>query len=130
MPMLYEATSPRDDHGVWALTYGQPNKTPFRFDWKGKTRGGKLVDFAIDTSCYVIIVMKERLSDTEEILKYKIQMDKNNCIMVVISEEDALKLRPRKTYHTTVTLYDAEDNLIRVLLRDLPTKILDSGVQE
>ena len=25
MPMLYEATSPRNDNAIWALTYGEPS---------------------------------------------------------------------------------------------------------
>ena len=128
MPMLYEATSPRGDNGIWVLTYGQPSKTPFRFDWKGKTRGGKYINFAIDPSCYIILTIKEYLSDEESILKYTLQMDDNNSVMVALSEEDMLKLRANKTYHTSISLYDKDNNLIKVMLRDLPTKILGSGV--
>lgn len=128
MPMLYEATSPRNDNAIWALTYGEPSRTPFYFNWQGKTSGGEYLDFDIDTSCHVIVTIKERLSDEEAILEYTIQMQPHNTIMLELSQEDMLKLKANKTYHTSISLYDANDKLIRVLLRDLPTKILGSGV--
>ena len=128
MPMLYEATSPRNDNAIWVLTYGEPSKTPFYFNWQGKTSGGTYLDFNIDTSCYVIVVIKERLDDEEPILSYTLQIQPNNTILLELSEADMLKLKAKKTYHTSITLYDANDKVIRVLLRDLPTKILGSGV--
>lgn len=127
MPLLYEATSPRGDYGIWNLTYGQPSKTPFFFDWRGKTAGGKLVDFNIDTSCYVQFIIREYVYSKEAILNYKLQMKENNCVMVEINQEDCFKLKAGKTYHGTVVLYDKDNNIIRVLLRDLPIKVLRSG---
>lgn len=128
MPLLYEATSPRGDHGIWCLIYGQPSKTPFFFDWRGKTAKGKLIDFNIDTSCYVIFTIREYIFDKEYILEYNLPMKENNCVMVEINQEDCFKLKEDKVYHGTVTLYDKDGNIIRVLLRDLPIKILRAGV--
>lgn len=130
MPILYEATSPRGDHGIWYLTYGQPSKTPFFFDWKGKTAGGKILDFNIDTTCYVKFFIKEFVYSDNNILEYQIQMKENNCIMVEINQEDCFKLKAGKTYHGTVVLYDKDGNIIRVLLRDLPIKVLYAGGEE
>lgn len=129
MPMLYEATSPRNDNAIWALTYGEPSKTPFYFNWQGKTSGGAYLDFNIDTSCYVIVTIKERLSDTDSIVSKNLQMQNNNTILLELTQEDMMNLKAGKTYHTSISLYDENNNLIRVLLRDLPTKILGSGVQ-
>lgn len=128
MPVLYESISPRGDHGLWCLTYGQPSKTPFYFEWLGKTSGGRMLNLEIGTSCYVVTTFKEFLNDDTNILEYKIQMGKNNTIMIEISQEDSLKLKEGITYHFTATLYDEEDNVIKVLLRDLPVIVLNSGV--
>lgn len=127
MPLLYEATSPRGDHGIWCLTYGQPSKTPFFFDWQGKTAGGKLISFDIDTSCYVKFFVKEFVYSETNILEYQLQMKENNCVMIEINQEDCFKLVAGKTYHGTIVLYDKDGNIIKVLLRDLPIKVMYAG---
>ena len=130
MPILYEPTSTRGDHGIWKLTYGQPSKTPFKFDWKGKTAGGEFINFKIDSSCRVQCVIKENLSDELYIILKEIQMGDNNSIMLELNREDSLKLLGGKNYHLTVILYDSNNELIRVLLRDLPIRIEGSGVPD
>lgn len=127
MPILYEATSPRGDHGLWVLTYGQPSKTPFKFNWRGKTSGGEFINFKIDTTCNCFIEIKENLDDEISIISKTISMGENNSIMLEITREESLLLKREKTYHMTVTLFDSSNNVIRVLLRDLPIKILSSG---
>ncbi|MEG1565311.1 MAG: hypothetical protein RR342_01035 [Bacilli bacterium] len=128
MPILYEATSPRGDHGIWTLTYGQPSKTPFKFNWRGKTAGGEYINFNIDTTCYVEVEIKEYLEDETSIISKTIQMEENNSILLELTQSDSLLLKAEKNYHMTVTLYDSSDVLVRILLRDLPIKILGSGV--
>lgn len=127
MSILYEATSPRGDHGIWMLTYGQPSKTPFKFNWRGKTFGGEFINFDISTSCYVLVEIKEQLEDDTNIISKTITMGENNSILLEITREESLRLKREKSYHMTVTLFDSSDNVIRVLLRDLPIKILSSG---
>lgn len=128
MPVLYESISPRGDHGIWYLTYGQPSKTPFHFDWLGKTLGGQYLNLEISETCYVKATFKEFLDDEENILEYTLQMGKNNTVMIVISEEDSFKMKEGITYHLTITLYDQDNNVIKVLLRDLPVYIMGRGV--
>lgn len=128
MSILYEATSPRADHGIWVLTYGQPSRTPFNFDWKGKTRGGKLINFVISTNCKVVFHIKEYI-DEDPIIAKTVQMGENNSVMFELSYEDMMLLKMENKYHLTATLYDENDKLIRILLRDLPIKILESGVE-
>jgi len=127
MPILYEPSSTRGDHGIWCLTYGQPTKTPFKFDWKGKTKDST-VTIDIDTSCYVIFNIKEYMDDVPVISK-KVNMQEDNIAVLEINYSESLILRMENEYHLTVTLYDAEDNIIRILLRDLPIRILKSGVE-
>ena len=130
MPILYEPTSTRGDHGIWKMTYGQPSKTPFRFDWKGRTAGGELLNFKISTTCSVEFVIKERLSDKIYLISKKVQMGENNSVMLEITAEESLMLLGGKQYHLTATLYDENDTIIRILLRDLPIVVDASGVSD
>lgn len=129
MPILYEPKSPRGDFGIWKLTYGQPIKVPFNFVWKGKTSEGILLNLVIDTTCYVVINIKEYLDDKYSIISKTIQMNSNNSILFELTQEDSKLLRMGKKYHMTISLYSSSDELIRILLRDLPLEILGSGVE-
>lgn len=130
MPILYEPTSTRGDHGIWKMTYGQPSRTPFKFDWKGKTSGGEFINFKIDSSCYVQCVIKENISDEIYVILKNVQVSENNTIMFELDRKDVSKLLGGKEYHLTMTLFDENNELIRILLSDLPIRIEGSGVSD
>lgn len=128
--LLYEPTSPRSDHGILYIYHGQPCNIPIYFEWTGKTAYGKELNIQIDTSCYVIAKIKRDMRDKESVVEYSIPIqNEKNCVMLKIGPEDSLKLKAELTYHLSMTLYDAEGNVVRILLADLPVKILQSGVR-
>lgn len=128
--LLYEPTSPRGDHGVLCLHHGQPYNIPFYFDWTGKTAYGQTIALEIDTSCYVVVKIKRDMRDKESEVEFSVPFVNNkNCIMLKLNSGDTEKLKAELTYHLSMTLYDSSDNIVRVLLADLPVRILQSGVR-
>ena len=126
--ILYEPYSERNDNGVWVLTYGQPVKTPFYFDWEGITAEGSSVKINIDQSCYAVIKIKADMRDRESIIEHSVNMGANNCVLVELGEVDMTTMKPDRLYHMGIVLYGDDDKIIRVLLRDLPIKVERSSL--
>ena len=128
--LIQECNSPRADDGVWVWTYGEQIKTPIYFEWKGVTDTGSTIDLEISPTCPIVFTLKRDERDTVPVFQKTFYALKNNTILFEMSTQEILQIRPGITYVAGMILYDENmQNVIRVLIRRIPVKVLNSTVE-
>lgn len=122
--IIKEPMSPRGDHSVLIWNAGEVFSIPFHFDIQQKF-GAQVVDFEIPSNWKIKIVIKDDLKHTQPVLTFVYKNIIKNTIYFAMSSTDTMKLRGGRTYNLNARLYDSEDIQQKILINNLPIRILE-----
>ena len=121
--ILYEPSSVRGDFGTLIITETEPCKIPFIFEIPTITVNGESSTYNISVDDYVIFCIKRHKRDIQSVIEHRVSDIKNNCAMLILTQDDMDILSTNTNFTLSATLYKADGQEIRVLVSELPIKI-------
>lgn len=121
--ILYEPSSVRGDFGTLILTETEPCKIPFIFEIPTITVNGESSTYNISVDDYVIFCIKRHKRDIQSVIEHQVSDIKNNCAVLILTQDDMDILSTNTNFTLSATLYKADGQEIRVLVSELPIKI-------
>lgn len=121
--ILYEPSSVRGDFGTLIITETEPCKIPFIFEIPTITVNGKSSTYNISVDDYVIFCIKRHKRDIQSVIEHRVSDIKNNCAVLILTQDDMDILSTNTNFTLSATLYKADGQEIRVLVSELPIKI-------
>ena len=121
--ILYEPSSVRGDFGTLIITETEPCKIPFIFEIPTITVNGESSTYNISVDDYVIFCIKRHKRDIQSVIEHRVSDIKNNCAVLILTQDDMDILSTNTNFTLSATLYKADGQEIRVLVSELPIKI-------
>lgn len=121
--ILYEPSSVRGDFGTLIITETEPCKIPFIFEIPTITVNGESSTYNISVDDYVIFCIKRHKRDIQSVIEHRVSDIKNNCAVLILTQDDMDILGTNTNFTLSATLYKADGQEIRVLVSELPIKI-------
>lgn len=121
--ILYEPSSVRGDFGTLIITETEPCKIPFIFEIPTITVNGESSTYNISVDDYVIFCIKRHKRDIQSVIEHRVSDIKNNCAVLILTQDDMDILSTNTNFTLSATLYKADGQEIRVLISELPIKI-------
>lgn len=121
--ILYEPSSVRGDFGTLIITETEPCKIPFIFEIPTITVNGESSTYNISVDDYVIFCIKRHKRDIQSVIEHRVSGIKNNCAVLILTQDDIDILSTNTNFTLSATLYKADGQEIRVLISELPIKI-------
>lgn len=121
--ILYEPSSVRGDFGTLIVTETEPCKIPFIFEIPTITVNGESSTYNISVDDYVIFCIKRHKRDIQSVIEHRVSDIKNNCAVLILTQDDMDILSTNTNFTLSATLYKADGQEIRVLISELPIKI-------
>lgn len=121
--IIYEPASTRGDFGTLIITETEPVNIPFIFEIPTITIAGDNSTYNIIESDYVVFTIKRHIRDVSSVIEHRVDSIKNNCAVLELTQDDIDLLSTNTHFVLSATLYDGENNNVRVLVAELPIKI-------
>lgn len=121
--IIYEPASTRGDFGTLIITETEPVNIPFIFEIPTITMAGDNSTYNIIESDYVVFTIKRHIRDVSSVIEHRVDSIKNNCAVLELTQDDIDLLSTNTHFVLSATLYDGENNNVRVLVAELPIKI-------